>query len=63
VEHQAGMLLEEKDCTPIKVKEIINHWLDRPEFVAEIGRNAKLLARPQAGYEAAKTILDYRRNN
>ncbi len=62
VENEAGLMLEEKECTPDKLKDHLQRWCDQPEVIAGYGRNAKRLARPHAAAEAAKIIFTYRRN-
>ena len=57
VNHGAAMVIEEKDLTGEKLIEMVKSLSDHPEKAAELGRNAKKLASPDANRKIMEEAL------
>ncbi len=58
VSHNAAYLVEERDCTPAGLQEIILRWLEHPEAARNVGRAAKALALPNATGAIVDILVD-----
>ncbi len=55
-DHQAALLLPQKDTTPEKLQEVLQQWLQEPEAFQEFARRIGDFAQPQATAKAIDAL-------